>query len=105
MSEWLKISPVGRTATYEDIAAGRLRAVKRGHATLILAVDGAAYLASLPEWTSSPATLARNPPKRPMSTVAQNQKDRPRACAHRRCPTQTHLPYLGAFRKTGTMND
>ena len=41
--------PIGRTKAYTEIAAGRLRAVKLGQRTLILAGDLKDYLAGLPE--------------------------------------------------------
>jgi hypothetical protein len=40
--------PVGKTKAYEEIRAGRLRAVKCGKLTLILAEDYERWLASLP---------------------------------------------------------
>jgi excisionase family DNA binding protein len=39
---------VSRTSIYEEIKAGRLRAVKQGKRTLILADDLARWLQSLP---------------------------------------------------------
>jgi hypothetical protein len=47
--------PIGRTKAYAEIAAGRLRAVKSGQRTLILADDLRDYLASLP--TATPETM------------------------------------------------
>lgn len=38
---------IGRSRLYEEIAAGRLRTVKYGRSTLIMADDAAAFLASL----------------------------------------------------------
>lgn len=49
IDEFSELSGVGRTALYEDIGKGALRAVKRGRRTLILDEDGRAYLASLPQ--------------------------------------------------------
>ncbi len=39
---------VGCTFVYAEISAGRLRAVKAGHRTLILAADAAKWAAALP---------------------------------------------------------
>jgi excisionase family DNA binding protein len=43
-----KLAELSRSAIYQDIRAGRLRAVKRGRSTRILMEDIRAYLASLP---------------------------------------------------------
>jgi excisionase family DNA binding protein len=43
---------VGKTLTYAEIKAGRLRAVKVGHRTLILHADSEAWAHSLPEVAS-----------------------------------------------------
>jgi hypothetical protein len=42
---------VGKTLTYAEIKAGRLRAVKVGFKTLILHIDSEAWVRSLPEVT------------------------------------------------------
>jgi excisionase family DNA binding protein len=39
-----------RSILYQDIASGRLRAVKRGRSTRILVKDFEAYMASLPSF-------------------------------------------------------
>ncbi len=39
---------LGRTSLYEEIKTGRLRAVKNGNRTLVLAEDLRSWLASLP---------------------------------------------------------
>jgi excisionase family DNA binding protein len=41
---------IGRTHAYQQIAAGRLRAVKVGRRTLITNDAAEAWLAALPEW-------------------------------------------------------
>lgn len=48
IDEFAGLSGVCRTALYEEIAKGALRAVKRGRRTLILDEDGRTWLASLP---------------------------------------------------------
>ena len=45
---WCAFSGMSRSATYEALGDGRLKAVKLGTATLIDVEHGLAYLASLP---------------------------------------------------------
>ena len=49
MPDWLRISGMRRTATYEALGRGDLRAVKLNGRTLIDVPHGLAYLAQLPE--------------------------------------------------------
>ena len=56
--------PVGRTKAYEEIRDGRLRAVKCGKLTLILAEDYERWLKSLPQVAMKPIqhpTMRRKP--------------------------------------------
>ena len=46
--EFAQSNSISRAKVYQEIAAGRLRAVKVGTATLILAEDGDAWRKSLP---------------------------------------------------------
>ena len=48
VNQFLATVPIGRTKLYEEIAAGRLVAVKVGKRTLIRAEDAEAWLKSLP---------------------------------------------------------
>ena len=48
IKEWCRISGMGRTVTYERIAAGDLRAVKLGARVLIDVGTGLAWLNTLP---------------------------------------------------------
>lgn len=50
IDEAVAATSISRSVIYEDIAAGRLTALKRGRSTIILAADLAAYLAALPPY-------------------------------------------------------
>lgn len=58
LSEFLEIHPGGRTAVYDEIRAGRLKARKMGRSTVITEADYLAYLEALPDW--SPANVGAN---------------------------------------------
>jgi len=60
IANWCNLSGMSRSATYEALAAGRLRAVKLGSRTLIDVAHGLAWLDSLP-----PATIRPHGAKRP----------------------------------------
>ncbi len=59
IANWCALSGMGRSATYEALGAGHLRAVKLGARTLIDVPYGLAWLASLP-----PATIRQHGAKR-----------------------------------------
>ena len=58
ISQAVKLGGPCRSALYEDIRAGRLRAVKRGRSTRILLEDFKAYLASLAPIIPAPNVIA-----------------------------------------------
>jgi hypothetical protein len=49
VSDWIVMSGLGRTRTYELLGRGLLRAIKLGNRTLIDVPHGLAFLAQLPE--------------------------------------------------------
>jgi hypothetical protein len=59
IEEFTIASGICRATVYEEISAGRLRAVKRGRSTLILHRDAETYLESLPPFESGQISISR----------------------------------------------
>jgi len=59
VSAWCALSGMGRSATYEALGAGHLRAVKLGSRTLIDVPHGLAWLNSLPPAAIRPHGASR----------------------------------------------
>ena len=64
IAEACSVARAGRTALYEAIRSGALRAVKRGRRTLVLADDLRRYLESLPALEPKPMTDMKRPGRR-----------------------------------------
>ena len=63
VNEACAVARIGRTAIYELIRSGKLRAVKRGRRTLILADDLRQLFENLPAIQCSPEATVRAPRK------------------------------------------
>lgn len=59
ITDWCALSGMGRSATYEALGRGDLRAVKLGARTLIDVAHGLAWLDSLPAATVRPHGASR----------------------------------------------
>lgn len=56
----VKVSGRGRSAIYQEIAAGRLKARKAGRRTVILHGEAVAWLEALPAWEPSRLASQQN---------------------------------------------
>ena len=65
----------GQSTVYEYIKTGRIRAVKHGRRTLVLADDLQRYLSSLPA-ISADATSAQSDAKKPTSPISAKRRRR-----------------------------
>jgi hypothetical protein len=79
MPDWFRISGMRRTATYEAIGRGDLRAVKLNGRTLIDVPHGLAYLAQLPEAVITTGTRLHDrggrPPKDRKAVSARDREE------------------------------
>jgi hypothetical protein len=66
IADWVQISGVSRSVTYELLSAGKIEAVKLGVKTLIDVRSGLAYLRSLPR---AEISTGRNRRPRPAETA------------------------------------
>ena len=69
---WREISGMGRSKTYEELAAGNLRGVKCGRQVLIDVKHGLEYLRSLPPVQVRPRTTPRRRKADPHGGLAES---------------------------------
>jgi hypothetical protein len=66
IADWVRLSGIGRSTTYELVGRGKIQAVKLGVKTLIDVRSGLAYLRSLP-----PAEITTGRIRRPTSPAVR----------------------------------